>query len=741
MEREHLLRRWMLFAVSALAIAGGFAFLAVLARTPAVQILNTPEGLHRAIAGHVTFALLVWLLAFEAVLWVLACGLGARKRLPWVGLGLAAGGGGLLVAAILRGRGLPILTDYVSVVVDPLFFVGLIALACGVGCAAWACVAGGAGAYPSLRRGMRIAAAVGALAVAACLVAFVRLGAGGGAPADFLFFQSLFWVSGHLLQFVNVIAMVCAWYLLLESGFGVAPPHSRMGRLATTGFLAIAAALFVGTLAADPRALPADLRLSIVMGVALALPTVIHIGIVGRALVRRGRWRSSPEAAALVCSLSLFAGGILLAVVRAGTGSSMWVPAHYHAVLVGGVTTAFMGLTYRLLAEMGKIAWPRLATVQPWLYGVGMLLMIIGMNWAGASGAPRKTFDPALGAAAARWVTPMNLMGLGGVVAVVGGAAFVLNALWSLLAPVRAAAPAGAAALAPASRGAGGAAWLVRWATLFKLRIAALIAFSGVAAAVLAAPTWPSAGRLALLALTLTLAAASAGALNHAMEVDIDARMARTRGRPLPCGQVRRGVVVGVALALMALALAAAALGINRVVALHLLGGGFVYVVVYTAWLKRRSALNIVIGGLAGSFAALAGGASVRPDLCLPPVLLAAIIFLWTPPHFWALAIVHQEDYRAAGVPMLPVVQGMRRTAWWILAHTAALVLVSLAPLALGARGPIYAATAAGLGIFYLWRNIQLVRAPSQGAARAAFRASLVYLTLLLIVMLADLRI
>ncbi len=421
----------------------------------------------------------------------------------------------------------------------------------------------------------------------------------------------------------------------------------------------------------------------------------------------------------------------------------MWVPAHYHAVLVGGVTTAFMGLTYRLLAETGKIAWPRLAAVQPWLYGVGMLLMIIGMNWAGSSGAPRKTFDPALGAAAARWVTPMNLMGLGGVVAVVGGAAFVLSALRSLLGPWRVGAPAAAAALAPAPRGAGarGAVWLGRWATLFKLRIASLITFSGVAAAVLASPTWPSAGTLALLALTLLLAAASAGALNHAMEADIDARMVRTRGRPLPSGQIRRGVVVGVALALMALALAAAALGMNRVVALHLFGGGFVYVVIYTAWLKRRSALNIVIGGLAGSFAALAGGASVRPDLCLPPVLLAAIIFLWTPPHFWALAIVHQEDYRAAGVPMLPVVQGMRRTTWWILAHTAALVLVSLAPLALGARGPVYAATAAGLGIYYLWRNVQLVRAPSQGAARAAFRASLVYLTLLLIVMLADLRI
>lgn len=279
------------------------------------------------------------------------------------------------------------------------------------------------------------------------------------------------------------------------------------------------------------------------------------------------------------------------------------------------------------------------------------------------------------------------------------------------------------------------------WITLFKLRIASLITFTGVAAAVLAAPEWPAAGTLGLLALTLMLASASAGALNHVMDADIDARMRRTQGRPLPSGQVGRGLVVKVALALMVVALGAAALGMNRVVALHLFGGAFVYVVIYTAWLKRRSALNIVIGGLAGSFAALAGGASVRPDLCLPPVLLAAIIFLWTPPHFWALAIVYKDEYRSAGVPMLPVVQGEKRTAWWILAHTILLVAVSLSPMFLGAQGPVYAATAGGLGIYYLWRNIQLLRKPSPTTARSAFKASLVYLTVLLIVMLVDLRI
>lgn len=454
--RARLLRRWMLLAVSALGIAGGFAFLAVLTRTPAVRILTTAEGLHRAIAGHVTFSLLVWLLAFEAALWVLARGPAADTwRAGW-GLGLAVGGSGLLIIAVLSGRGVPILTDYVSVVVDPLFFVGLAALVSGVGLTAWGSVDGAARDHGLLPHGMRRAAAVGALALGACLLALPRLVAGAGMQTDFAFFQSLFWVPGHLLQFVNAIAMVSAWYLLLEPGFGVVVADSKLARLAFDGYAILASLLFVAALLADPRTLPANLTLSIVMGVAVALPTALHIGIVLRALIRNGRASASPEAAALVCSLSLFVGGVLLAVARARTGSSMWIPAHYHAVVVGGVTIALMGLTYRVLAETGEIAWPRLAAVQPWLYGTGMLLVVIGMNWAGSSGAPRKTFDPALGAAATRWMTPMNLMGLGGVVAVLGGAAFVVNALWSLLgvprvAPI-AARPAALEA-APASRG------------------------------------------------------------------------------------------------------------------------------------------------------------------------------------------------------------------------------------------------------------------------------------------------
>ncbi|MCC7416980.1 MAG: protoheme IX farnesyltransferase [Acidobacteria bacterium] len=277
------------------------------------------------------------------------------------------------------------------------------------------------------------------------------------------------------------------------------------------------------------------------------------------------------------------------------------------------------------------------------------------------------------------------------------------------------------------------------WIALFKLRIALLITFSGVAAAILTAAQW-QAHVLPGLALALMLASAGAGALNHALDADIDRRMSRTARRPIPSGRVRRRTAIAAGVGLVLVALAVAALGVNRWVALYLFGGVFVYVVVYTAWLKRRTAANIVVGGLAGSFAALAGGASVGPDLGLPPILLAAVLFFWTPPHFWALAIACEEDYRQAGIPMLPVVRGPKRTAGWILAHTMALVAVSLVPALLGRAAPAYATAAAALGAYYLWRNWQLFRRPTRLSARRSFRASLVYLTLLLAAVVANLR-
>jgi protoheme IX farnesyltransferase len=275
------------------------------------------------------------------------------------------------------------------------------------------------------------------------------------------------------------------------------------------------------------------------------------------------------------------------------------------------------------------------------------------------------------------------------------------------------------------------------WITLFKLRIASLITFTGVAAAVLAAPGWPAAETLGLLALTLMLASASAGALNNVMDADIDTRMGRTQGRPLPSGRIGRGLVVNVALALMVVALGVAWLGMNRVVALHLFGGAFVYVVVYTAWLKRRSALNIVIGGLAGSFAVLAGAAAVDPMPQVVPTVLAIVLFLWTPPHFWSLAAAKGKDYAHAGVPMLPIVVPAHAWTLAILTHTVVLVAISLVPLWFG-MGLAYGLGAGIGGAIFLWKSVSLYWRPTQNAAIANFLASLLQLTLLISGVLLD---
>ncbi|MBI5588127.1 MAG: protoheme IX farnesyltransferase, partial [Deltaproteobacteria bacterium] len=162
------------------------------------------------------------------------------------------------------------------------------------------------------------------------------------------------------------------------------------------------------------------------------------------------------------------------------------------------------------------------------------------------------------------------------------------------------------------------------------------------------------------------------------------------------------------------------------------------YVVLYTVWLKRRSWTNIIIGGLAGSFAVLAGGASSTPGLCAPPLLLALVMFFWTPSHFWSFAIVHREDYGKAGVPMLPNVVGESRTARYILANTVSMVALSFLPALFGYMGMVYAAAAAASGVYFIIRNIQLVRDTSKDNAWKNFKASMLYLGVILLAVIID---
>ena len=157
--------------------------------------------------------------------------------------------------------------------------------------------------------------------------------------------------------------------------------------------------------------------------------------------------------------------------------------------------------------------------------------------------------------------------------------------------------------------------------------------------------------------------------------------------------------------------------------------------------LKRRSWVNIIIGGLAGSFAVLAGGASASPDLCMPPVLLAIVMFFWTPSHFWSFAIYHRDEYAKAGVPMLPVVVGDRRTALYTLINTILLVTSSLVPWVLGYSGVVYLASAVLLGAYFIYWNVRLVRDPAREIAWKNFKVSMLYLGVLFTSVIVDMAV
>ena len=279
--------------------------------------------------------------------------------------------------------------------------------------------------------------------------------------------------------------------------------------------------------------------------------------------------------------------------------------------------------------------------------------------------------------------------------------------------------------------------WLVF--NLFKLRIGLVIGFTAVAGlAITPGPMLPG-WRVVTLAIAVTLASAAAGAFNQYVERDLDARMGRTRSRAFVTGRLTAGPVWLATIVLIGAAgVLLAAFANNVPAAIYTFLGAFTYAVVYTVWLKRRTPWNIVIGGMAGSFAILAGAAAVAPATLGPlPVAFAVILFLWTPPHFWSLAIAFHEDYEAAKVPMLPVVVGDRRAARAVLAGSALLVVASLVPGLLG-MGRLYVFTAFAAGIYLLVKSARLAAAPTRRNAMVNFHATLMQLTLLLVAAIAD---
>ncbi len=272
---------------------------------------------------------------------------------------------------------------------------------------------------------------------------------------------------------------------------------------------------------------------------------------------------------------------------------------------------------------------------------------------------------------------------------------------------------------------------------LLKPRVMSLVVFTGIVGLLLAPGTLhPVLAGVALLC--IAVGAGAAGAINMWYDRDIDAKMQRTRARPLPMGRIVPDEALGFGVVLAMGAVAMMGLAVNWVAAGLLALTIAFYVFVYTMWLKRRTPQNIVIGGAAGAFPPMIGWAAVTGDVSLSPLVLFAIIFLWTPPHFWALSLYRSDDYKNAGVPMLPVVAGLRETRKQILLYTLLLIPLTLAPSFIGLAGLFYASAAALLGAVFLASAVRVWFDETDRSARHMFAFSILYLFLLFTALLAD---
>lgn len=274
------------------------------------------------------------------------------------------------------------------------------------------------------------------------------------------------------------------------------------------------------------------------------------------------------------------------------------------------------------------------------------------------------------------------------------------------------------------------------WFALLKPRVMTLVVFTAIIGLLVAPmPIHPVLGIAAILC--IAVAAGASGAINMWYDRDIDALMRRTARRPIPAGRIEPGAALGFGLTLAVASVAVMGLATNWVAAGWLAFSIFFYVVIYTMWLKRRTPQNIVIGGAAGAFPPVIGWAAATGDVGLMPLIMFAIIFMWTPPHFWALSLWAHGDYARAKVPMLPVTHGARETRRQVMIYTIALVPVTLAPWFVGFSGLVYAGVATLLGAVFLLQSWRVLREPqdeagrslvNDAAARATFRFSLYYL-------------
>ncbi|HJV84274.1 MAG TPA: cbb3-type cytochrome c oxidase subunit I [Noviherbaspirillum sp.] len=439
--RLSLARAWLSLSLASLIVAGILSVLLVLSRTPYLQkLLPVADFFHVALVVHVDLSVLVWFLSFAGLLWSIN---GGTRFMPlaWAGWTGAAAGAAIMSLAPFFGRGGAIMSNYVPVLDDPLFLGGLVVFGIGIALLALRAMltAPKVGTRPdgqsALSFGLNTAAVATAVALFALVWSLLRVPATVEAKG---YYELLFWGSGHVIQFTYTLMMLVAWLWLANACGARVPLTPRVALLLFAIGLASVFAVPPIYLAYDPTSVEHRNLLTWLMRFGGGLPILpvalaVVIGMAGR----RGAVltaQQKPLHAALVSSLALFAiGGLIGFLIH---GSNVKIPAHYHGCIVG-VTLALMGLAYHLLPHFGYVApSSRMAAWQPYIYGFGQLLHIVGLVWSGGYGVQRKVAGSEQVLRSTQEIAGMGLMGLGGLIAIIGGIIFLVVVLKAMRAGV-----------------------------------------------------------------------------------------------------------------------------------------------------------------------------------------------------------------------------------------------------------------------------------------------------------------
>lgn len=414
-------KRWFLLSVVSLGLGGFLAFVVAMARTPGVYQYFPPGYFYYALIGHVDLAIVIFLLSFTLLVWNRVYHADTRIAFYLSLLGFL----GVALSAFL-GKGTAVSNNYLPTIVHPIFFGGIILFFCGFTLGAFSVLKSSIRDIIStdpVKNAVSVSVMLGILMMLAVIPSYLR----AGDPSNvYIFYERLFWAPGHIQQFLNGAMLLYAWYYLLA----LLGKEKRLNflRFINLSFLIFGFLLFlVPVLYADPISMPAKIFTEVSYAVGLGIPMFLHAFNVIKGFKPDVK---NPFSSALLLSLSLYFLGVLIAY--AGIKADLRVPAHYHGT-VTSLTLALMAISYKLVQEYGYTQrLSAISRIQPYLYGVGMILFILGLYFAGRGGAPRKTYgtgytqDPAV-------LFSLVIMGIGTLMAVIGGVMFVLYILRLLL--------------------------------------------------------------------------------------------------------------------------------------------------------------------------------------------------------------------------------------------------------------------------------------------------------------------